>query len=52
MDEINHPHDVYFRESFTRREIAQDCLRWHLPAELLEWSERILTAEMPEAVFH
>jgi predicted transposase YdaD len=36
MDEINNPHDVYFRESFTRREIAQDFLRQHLPAELLE----------------
>ncbi|MBK5929953.1 Rpn family recombination-promoting nuclease/putative transposase [Halochromatium salexigens] len=35
MDEINNPHDVYFRESFTRREIAQDFLRQHLPAELL-----------------
>ncbi|MFW5724364.1 MAG: Rpn family recombination-promoting nuclease/putative transposase, partial [Halochromatium sp.] len=35
MDKINNPHDVYFRESFTRREIAQDFLRWHLPAELL-----------------
>ena len=34
MDEINHPHDVDFRESFTCREIAQDFLRWHLPAEL------------------
>ncbi len=32
MDEINNPHDVYFRERFTRREIAQDFLRWHLPA--------------------
>ena len=37
MDKINNPHDVYFRESFTRREIAQDFLRWHLPAELLEF---------------
>ena len=37
MDEINNPHDIYFRESFTRREIAQDFLRWHLPAELLEF---------------
>ncbi|MEA1052764.1 Rpn family recombination-promoting nuclease/putative transposase [Lamprobacter modestohalophilus] len=36
MDEINNPHDVYFRESFTRREIAQDFLRQQLPAELLE----------------
>ena len=35
MDEINNPHDVYFRESLTRREIVQDFLRWHLPAELL-----------------
>ncbi|WP_416274713.1 Rpn family recombination-promoting nuclease/putative transposase [Lamprobacter sp.] len=35
MDKINNSHDVYFRESFTRREIAQDFLRWHLPAELL-----------------
>jgi predicted transposase YdaD len=37
MDEINHPHDVDFRERFTRREIAQDFLRWRLPAELLEF---------------
>jgi len=37
MDTINNPHDVDFRESFTRREIAQDFLRWHLPAELLEF---------------
>ncbi|MBK5929963.1 Rpn family recombination-promoting nuclease/putative transposase [Halochromatium salexigens] len=36
MEEINNPHDVYFRESFTRREIAQDFLRQQLPAELLE----------------
>ncbi|MBK5929958.1 Rpn family recombination-promoting nuclease/putative transposase [Halochromatium salexigens] len=36
MDEINNPHDVYFRERFTRREIAQDFLRQQLPAELLE----------------
>ncbi|WP_200252089.1 Rpn family recombination-promoting nuclease/putative transposase [Lamprobacter modestohalophilus] len=36
IDEINNPHDVYFRESFTRREIAQDFLRQQLPAELLE----------------
>jgi hypothetical protein len=35
MDAINNPHDVYFRERFTRREIAQNFLRWHLPAELL-----------------
>ncbi|MCF8003021.1 MAG: Rpn family recombination-promoting nuclease/putative transposase [Chromatiaceae bacterium] len=36
MDEINNPHDVYFRERFTRREIAQDFLRQQRPAELLE----------------
>jgi hypothetical protein len=35
MDEINNPHDVDFRERFTRREIAQDFLRQHLPAGLL-----------------
>ena len=37
MDEINNLHDVDFRERFTRREISQDFLRWHLPAELLEY---------------
>ncbi|WP_200252575.1 Rpn family recombination-promoting nuclease/putative transposase [Lamprobacter modestohalophilus] len=36
IDEINNPHDVYFRESFTRREIAQDFLRQQRPTELLE----------------
>jgi len=35
MDEIASPHDTFFRESFSRREIALDLLRWHLPAELL-----------------
>ncbi|MFB1502052.1 Rpn family recombination-promoting nuclease/putative transposase, partial [Thiocapsa sp. N5-Cardenillas] len=35
MDEIASPHDTFFRESFSRREIALDFLRWHLPAELL-----------------
>ena len=35
MDEIASPHDTFFRESFGRREIALDLLRWHLPAELL-----------------
>ena len=36
MDTIGTPHDVFFRESFGRREIAQDFLRNHLPAELLQ----------------
>ncbi|WP_200250058.1 Rpn family recombination-promoting nuclease/putative transposase [Lamprobacter modestohalophilus] len=36
MDESNNPHDVYFRERFTRREIAQDFLRQQRLAELLE----------------
>jgi hypothetical protein len=35
MDEIASPHDTFFRESFSRREVALDFLRWHLPAELL-----------------
>lgn len=35
MDEIATPHDTYFRESFGRREVAQDFLRAQLPAELL-----------------
>jgi predicted transposase/invertase (TIGR01784 family) len=35
MDEIATPHDAYFRESFGRREIAEDFLRQHLPAEIL-----------------
>lgn len=36
MDEIANPHDAFFRESFGRREIAQDFLRHHLPASLRE----------------
>jgi len=36
MDTISNPHDVFFRESFGRREIAQDFLRHQLPAELLQ----------------
>jgi len=36
MDKIATPHDAFFRESFGRREIAQDFLRHHLPAELLQ----------------
>ncbi|WP_295450681.1 Rpn family recombination-promoting nuclease/putative transposase [uncultured Thiodictyon sp.] len=35
MDDITAPHDAFFRESFGRREIAQDFLRHHLPRELL-----------------
>ena len=35
MDNIANPHDAFFRESFGRREIAQDFLRHHLPAPLL-----------------
>ncbi|WP_058553874.1 Rpn family recombination-promoting nuclease/putative transposase [Thiohalocapsa sp. ML1] len=35
MDEIATPHDTYFRESFGRREIAQDFLRVQLPPALL-----------------
>ncbi len=35
MDDIASPHDTFFRESFSRREIATDLLRWHLPADLL-----------------
>jgi predicted transposase/invertase (TIGR01784 family) len=35
MDEIASPHDTFFRESFSRREIALDFLRRYLPAELL-----------------
>lgn len=35
MDEIATPHDTFFRESFGRREIAVDFLRWQLPAALL-----------------
>ncbi|NCC41219.1 MAG: Rpn family recombination-promoting nuclease/putative transposase [Gammaproteobacteria bacterium] len=34
MDEIANPHDAFFRESFGRREIAQDFLRQHLPESL------------------
>ena len=36
MDSISNPHDVFFRETFGRREIAHDFLRHQLPAELLE----------------
>ena len=35
MDDIAAPHDTYFRESFSRRYIAEDFLRHHLPAPLL-----------------
>ncbi|WP_295447099.1 Rpn family recombination-promoting nuclease/putative transposase [uncultured Thiodictyon sp.] len=35
MDDIATPHDAFFRESFGRREIAQDFLRHYLPASLL-----------------
>ena len=35
MDDIVNPHDAFFRESFGRREIAQDFLRNQLPADLL-----------------
>ena len=35
MDPIASPHDAFFRESFGRREIAQDFLRHQLPAGLL-----------------
>ena len=35
MDDIAAPHDTYFRESFSRRDIAEDFLRHHLPAPLL-----------------
>ena len=35
MDTITSPHDTFFRESFTRREVARDFLRCQLPAELL-----------------
>ena len=35
MDDITNPHDVYFRESFGRSEIARDFLRVHLPDAVL-----------------
>jgi len=35
MDDIANPHDAFFRESFGRREIAQDFLRNQLPPDLL-----------------
>ena len=35
MDSIPSPHDTFFRESFTRREVACDFLRCRLPPELL-----------------
>jgi predicted transposase/invertase (TIGR01784 family) len=35
MDDIATPHDAFFRESFGRREVAEDFLRQHLPAALL-----------------
>jgi hypothetical protein len=34
MESINNPHDSFFRESFGRREIAQDFLLHHLPDAL------------------
>ena len=35
MDSIANPHDAFFRESFSRREIAEDFLRQQLPDSLL-----------------
>jgi hypothetical protein len=35
MDNIPSPHDTFFRESFTRREVACDFLRCQLPAAVL-----------------
>lgn len=35
MDTLANPHDAFSRESFGRREIAQDFLRQQLPEELL-----------------
>ena len=35
MDPIPTPHDCFFRESFGRREIAQDFLSHQLPEDLL-----------------
>ena len=35
MDVIANPHDAFFRESFSRREIAEDVLAQHLPPEVL-----------------
>lgn len=35
MDRIASPHDTFFRESFTRSEVARDFLRCQLPAALL-----------------
>jgi predicted transposase YdaD len=34
MDDITNPHDRYFRESFSRLEVARDFLRHNLPAVL------------------
>ena len=36
MDEIATAHDTYFRESFGRREVAQDFLLVQLPPDLLD----------------
>jgi hypothetical protein len=35
IDRIASPHDTFFRESFTRSEVARDFLRCELPAALL-----------------
>lgn len=35
MDNIANPHDAFFRENFSRREIAEDFLRHQLPDSLL-----------------
>jgi hypothetical protein len=35
MDRISSPHDTFFRESFTRREVARDFLRCQLQPALL-----------------
>jgi len=35
LDTVAPPHDTFFRDSFTRREVAHDFLRCQLPADLL-----------------
>ncbi len=35
MKKVMNPHDSFFRETFGRKEIASEYLRWHLPSELV-----------------
>jgi predicted transposase YdaD len=35
MSELRNPHDLFFRETFSRLEVARDFLENYLPAEVV-----------------